>query len=430
MLTFPHNFVPMDHHLVALRNRARFKVMCWHRKARKTTLAVNELMRRAAAEVGVYWYVAPVLKQARAIVWQEPDMFPRFCPPEIWAKRNNTNLTIPMPNGSIIQVCGADDPDSMRGPNPKGVVLDEYGKMKKAMWSSVVQPIMMANKTAWTWFMGTPNGKNDFYVRLQHALNSGDPAWWGSILKASESGIIDPVMLEEAKRTTTQAYYGQEYECDFIDSAQSFFRRVRDNTYDATDEKLWNILSGQQFKLGIDLAKYQDWTVITPLNLHTLRVGPQDRFNQVDWNLQKARVEAAYLRHNKAKITIDSTGLGDPIVDDLRNRGVEIDLDGGHAFKFTETSRANLLSHLSMLLEQDRIKLPNDPGLIDELEAMHFELGPTGKIRAAVPEGMHDDRIMSLALACFGVETRLPYTPEGTGIVLQRRAENENVGFN
>lgn len=382
-----------------INNPARFKVIVWHRKAHKTTLAVNELIRWANAIPGTYWYVAPFYGEAKDTIWLDPQMLQKYCPPEIWDKRNNSELYIPFPNGSILHLKGADNPDSLRGPNPRGVILDEYATMKPEIWSGIIQPIMTANPNGWTWFMGTPKGKNDLWVKLQYALDNTN--WFSSILKASESGIITSDSLEEAKRTSTEAFYAQEYECSFNEGAGAFFRRTRENLYDRNS----TLPEYGDFQLGVDLAKYQDFTVLTPFNLNTFRAYPQDRFNQIDWNLQKARIEATALRF-KARVKIDATGVGDPVVEDLKARGLNIaDED---AVKFTEASRMNLLNNLAMLIEQDKIELPNDEGLLTELESFQYSLTPTGKIKVAAPETMHDDRVMSLALAVWGVSTPVP----------------------
>lgn len=134
MATFPYNWTPEKHQLPILQNRARFKVLVWHRKAHKTTLAWNELLRWANAVKGTYWYVAPFLGQAKKIVWQDPEMGAKYCPPEIWDKRNSSESYITFPNGSIIYMMGANDPQGLRGPNPRGVVLDEYDDMKPETW--------------------------------------------------------------------------------------------------------------------------------------------------------------------------------------------------------------------------------------------------------------------------------------------------------
>jgi hypothetical protein len=395
--------MPEKHQLPILQSKARFKVIVWHRKAHKTTLAINQLLRMAALVKGTYWYVAPFYGEAKETIWQDSQMLPKYCPPEIWEKRNNSELYIPFPNGSMLFVKGSDKPDALRGPNPQGVVLDEYATMKSDTWSAVIQPIMTANPHSWTWFMGTPKGKNDLWTKLQYAKDN--PNWYSSVLKASESGIISKDSLEEAKKTSPQALYNQEYECDFLEGASQVFRRIHQNTYNKEEQQT----EYGDFQLGVDLAKHQDWTVLTPFNLNTFRAYVQDRFNQVDWNLQKARIEATALRY-KARVKIDATGIGDPVVDDLKSRGLNIGEDD--AIKFTEVTRANLLNHLSMLLEQDKIQIPNDEGLINELESFQYKLivnKETNKTRIAmISTAPNDDRVMSLALAVHGKDTPTP----------------------
>ena len=74
--------------------------------------------------------------------------------------------------------------------------------------------------------------------------------------------------------------------------------------------------------------------------------------------------------------------------------------------------REELLKNLAILLEQDKIKIPNDEGLISELESMRYELGDRGKLHLKVPDGMTDDRIMSLALAVWDAKKTKSFETE------------------
>lgn len=98
----------------------------------------------------------------------------------------------------------------------------------------------------------------------------------------------------------------------------------------------------------------------------------------------------------------DATGVGDPIVEDLSQRCPTVE-----PFVFTEKSRTDILTNLAIKLEQDRLGLPDDEGLIAELQSFRYEMiGERGKTRIQVPEGMHDDRVMSLALAAWELPDR------------------------
>lgn len=279
------------------------------------------------------------------------------------------------------------------------MVFDEYSEMNEEIWTAIFQPILQENGGTAT-FIFTPKGKNHAWKLLQIAKDSKD--WFVQVLGVKDTNIFTEEQLTEIRRTTPQSLYQQEYECSFIDNAGQYFRRIRDNIYKLEPGE--TLPTRGDFQIGVDLAKYQDWTVITPFNLNTFRVYPQDRFNQIDWNLQKARIQVAYMsfQDGQKAVCIDATGVGDPVVEDLKKEINIPERPFSHAFKFTGQSRPEALKHLAILLEQDKIKIPNDDGLITELEAFRYELGEGGTLKIKVPEGMTDDRVMSLALAVYG----------------------------
>lgn len=318
---------------------------------------------------------------------------------EIVEKMNDSELAVYFKNGSILRFAGCEDVDKHRGINPIDVVFDEYSEMPEQIWTAIIQPILRENHGTAT-FIFTPKGKNHSWKLLQMA-HDNPSEWYTDIQNVITTKIFTDDELKEIQRNTPQALYEQEYMCSFQEGAGQFFRRIHNNLYNKEEFQP----EYGDFQLGVDLAKYQDFTVLTPFNLNTFRAYNQDRFNQIDWNLQKARVEAVARRYN-ARVKIDATGVGDPIVEDLKNRGLNIGEED--AVKFTEITRMNLLNHLAMLLEQDKIQIPNDEGLISELESFQYSLSPLGKIKVMAPEGMHDDRVMSLALAVHGVFDPVP----------------------
>ena len=339
---------------------------------------------------GIYYYFLPTYRQAKQVVWD--SLVKTHVPIELVDKLNESELAIYWKNGSIQRFVGCEDFDKHRGINPIDVVFDEFPEMDERIWTVIIQPILRENKGTAS-FGYTPKGQNHAWRLLQTAkANPGQ--WFWDIKSVYDTNAIEPEELEEAKLNTPEAYFKQEYLCEFLDNAGSFFRRIHENLWegDLTPEY------SRTYQLGVDLAKYQDWTVITPIDLTTFKVGRQERFNQVDWNLQKSRIEASSLRHNGAKVVTDSTGVGDPIVEDLERMGVPIE-----PFKFTETSKRQLLDNLAILLEQDKIKLPNDEELIAELQGMSFVLDERGRVKIATAQGMTDDRVMSLALAVWGI---------------------------
>lgn len=355
------------------------------------------MIRRSFQRVGTYFYFLPTYSQAKKVVWDNIDndgfRMLDHIPKALIKSTNATELKVELLNGSIIQLMAADEfKETGVGTNPVGVVFSEYSLSDPQAWQ-FLSPILAAND-GWAIFNFTPRGKNHAWQLLQKAKDNDK--WFWQVLTVDDTQVISGTTLAEEKVNNPEAFFQQEYYCNFIDGSGQFFRRIKENIYNGEQE----IDAERVYQLGVDLAKYQDYTVLTPFDLNTFVVHRQDRFNQVDWNLQEARIEATARRFNQARVKIDATGVGDPIVESLKRKGLNIGDED--AIKFTETSRTNLLNHLAMLLEQDRLKIPNDEGLVAELESFQYSLGPTGKLRIGAPETMHDDRVVSLALAVHG----------------------------
>jgi len=137
---------------------------------------------------------------------------------------------------------------------------------------------------------------------------------------------------------------------------------------------------------GIDLAKSVDWTVIVGLDIDG-NVAYFDRF-QMDWHNTKQTI----LRLSKCPILVDSTGVGDPILEDLQREGVNI-----QGLKFTSSSKQQLMEGLQAAIHQGKIGYPE--GIISqELEVFEYQYTATG-VKYSSPSGFHDDAVMSLALA-------------------------------
>jgi len=416
-LTIPYQYNPKPYQVDFLSAPQRFKIAVWHRRCGKSMTALNQQIQRTQLKKGIYYYFLPTYRQAKAVCFD--SLVKNHVPKEIVDKINESELAIYYKNGSIQRFAGCEDIDKHRGINPIDVVFDEYSEEPEQMWTAVIQPILRENHGTAT-FIFTPKGKNHSWKLVEMAKENPNE-WYISIKSVDDTNVFDEAELDEIKRNTPQALFDQEYRCSFLEGAGQFFKRIHQNTY----PKDYMLNDEGEYQLGVDLAKYNDWTVLTPFNLNTFIVHQQERFNQIDYNLQKAKIEAMARRFNNALIMPDSTGVGDPIVEDLKARGLNICNDGA-GFKFTETSRQNLLNNLAILLEQDKIKIPDDEGLISELEAFQYSLSENGKIKVKVPEGLHDDRVMSLGLAVWGANQ--PIRPDlfTAGRVQRNRERNVN----
>lgn len=195
----------------ALDAHDRAVIVC-HRRFGKTVLVVNHLQKRALLcqkPRPRFAYIAPTYKQGKAIAW---DYMKHYADPVPDHGVNESELRIDFPNDGQVRIYGADNPDSLRGLYFDGVVLDEFGLMPPNTWSEVVQATLI-DRQGWAVFIGTPNGKNEFYGKALEAQRS--PGWYFARYKASETGILADSELVKARSGMTSDEYAQEFECSF-----------------------------------------------------------------------------------------------------------------------------------------------------------------------------------------------------------------------
>lgn len=215
-------------------DRHRFTVAVCHRRFGKTVLAVNQLLKAALTcqkPRPRFAYIAPTYTQGKAIAWDYMKHYASVIPGHTV---NESELRIDFPqHDAQIRIFGADNPDSLRGLYLDGAVLDEYGLQPPKTFTEVLRPAL-ADREGWALFIGTPNGKNQFYDVASQARTGvdkhGNPVtgWCFAEYKASETGILKPEELAAARSQMTQDEYAQEFECSFEASVKGaiFAREV------------------------------------------------------------------------------------------------------------------------------------------------------------------------------------------------------------
>lgn len=300
-----------------------------------------------------------------------------------WEKSNynQQKKILTLPNKSYIDFGSAERPEMMEGFDYDYAVLNEGGLIfkKRSIWENTLFPMLKRAKVR---IIGTPKGANTFqtlYNRYPHYT-----------FTALDSPFWTEAELEEARNTMTDEAYRQEILAEFIEGAGAVFRNVRKNIAgNLIDTPEMN----KRYVLSADLAKHQDFTVIFVADKENKQIVYHERFNQIDWGLQKDRITNVYKKFNCSKGIIDATGVGDSIFDDLINNGLNIE-----GFKFTATSKQELVSNLSIAMDNENIHYPAIDELIDELEIYGYEQRSNGTFSYSAPDGFHDDEVMSLAL--------------------------------
>ena len=223
----PHNWDPRDYqgplwdHM--MQDRERLRAVCvWHRRAGKDLTAINICACKSQERVGTYWHMLPTYKQGRAIVWNGKDRggraFLSYFPDELVESSNQTEMRLTLKNGSIYQVVGTDNVDSLVGTNPVGVIFSEYSLHDPKAWD-YVRPILTENG-GWAVFIYTARGKNHGYRMKEMA--SRNPAWFCQVLTVEDTHREDGARIVTEEDLTAERAEGmseemiqQEYFCSF-----------------------------------------------------------------------------------------------------------------------------------------------------------------------------------------------------------------------
>lgn len=207
-----------------LMDQHRFKVVVAGRRWGKTQVCKVALIKNACLRAKQkVWYVAPTYSMARGILWED---LKSAIPRAYIAKNgiNETRMTIRLINGSVIELKGADKPDSLRGVGIHFLVMDECQDIKEETWSKVLRPTL-ATTGGRVMFIGTPKAFNwlhAIYVLGQrgdvYTDERGKPVvnqWKSWQFATKTSPFIPPAEIRAAERDLDPKSFRQEFEASF-----------------------------------------------------------------------------------------------------------------------------------------------------------------------------------------------------------------------
>jgi len=314
----------------------------------------------------------------------------RYLPPSVWKwRQQKKELTI---GNQKLDLRSADRPELIEGFAYKFIILNEAGIIlrNEYLWHNTIQP-MMLDFNPDVLIGGTPKGKGLFF-RLA-TIAQEKKGWEYFHFTSFDNPYLSREELEELVSEIPQSIQKQEIYAEFLEDSSTVFRNIRKAIGAVPMEQE----PEKSYVAGLDLARLQDYTWLIILDSQGNQVY-SDRFNEVDWSVQKRRIANAVKKYN-ALLLMDSTGVGDPIYEDLRNMGLAVE-----GYKLTIESKKQLIQALMMSFEQEQIKIFDDPILLNELEIFEYEITPSGAIRYSAPDGYHDDGVIALALANWALK--------------------------
>lgn len=396
----------------------RFVVLALHRRAGKTEIALKKLLDAAMKnnqDLPLYFYVAPFLKQAKAIAWSRLKQMVAPLVPHGHIEISEVDLLVRFShNGAVIRIFGADNPDAMRGVRLDGVVIDEVAQIKPDVWDDIVQPAL-ADRLGFAWFIGTPKGVNLFSTL--YYLAQTEPDWVSARYTVYDTDALDKVEVDRLRRVMAETAFAREFLCDFSAAGDDQLISLTDAEAAAHREYTPGQMDYAPIIIGVDPARFgNDRSVI--FRRQGLVAYEPLVFRGIN-NMDLAGHVAMQIGLHSPDAVFCDAGAGSGVIDRLRQLGhdvVEVNF-GGKAMnpKYTN-KRTEMWYELAEWVKAGGC-IPNENSLKLELATPTYRFDAANKIvleskddiRKRLPDSGSPDMADALALTfAWPVEKKLP----------------------
>lgn len=365
----------------AVYDPARYSLIEASTKSGKTAACIVWLIE-AAMRGGSgrnYWWVAPSYGQTKIAYRRSKRGLPQGL-----ADSSDSELTITLPNGATIWFKTAEKPDNLYGEDVHACVIDEASRCRQEAWFAIRSTLTATEGPVR--IIGNVKGRQNWAYRLARKAEKGEADMaYHRIISADAvgAGILSQAEVEDARRQLPEQVFRELYEALPSDDEGNPFGieaiRACVAPLSGTEPKGW----------GWDLAKSEDWTVGIALDSD----GNTCRFHRWQGPWEETIEKISIITGARGYALVDSTGVGDPIVEILRRR-----MEGFYEpFVFSPKSKQQLMEGLAVAIQRREITFPAGP-IVLELESFQYEYTRTG-VKYSAPPGDHDDCVMALALA-------------------------------
>lgn len=366
--------------LKVLAEAERFNVLCCGRRWGKTKLAVN-LLVKPVLEGKPTAYFTPTYKLLEETFNECSLML------QSTIVKKHDQQFIEIETGGKIEFWSLDNPLAGRSRKYARSIIDEAAFVKNLWqaWTEAIRPTLTDLKGD-AYFLSTPKGKNDFNKLYQRG-QGGEPNWKSWQMSTYTNPFIDASEIDDARKDLPELAFSQEYLAEFNDNVANPFgiQFIQQCTYP---------LSSQPAAVyAVDLAKYYDWTVIIGMD----KQGSVCHFQRFQKDWQGTTKEILALPSN-VPIIIDSTGVGDPIGEDIARHRSNVEL-----FKFTANTKQQIMEGLALSIQQRKITFP-DGVIVQELSNFEYQFTARG-VKYSAPNGLHDDTVCALAMVVNKFQT-------------------------
>ncbi len=317
---------------------------------------------------------------------------------------NDSKRKIRARNGGLFDPYTGENPDAIFGGGYHRFVIDEASRQTQRTLTAAQTTISRTRGRIHLMFnldKGASNWAVKGLLRVK-GMSEAERAAAGEdfmFFPTSSEGWVDADYIEQARSSMPPVLFDALFNAIIPTSEVSLFREL-DRVFSGAP--LPGPHRDHSYVLGVDLARKQNWTVATVLDVNLKRAVDTIRFNEISWTMQYAKVLELYRRWRCSKAMVDESGIGDPVVEELRKLGMNVE-----GVVFTQQTRHSLIEDLVVACDSGEFTVVDDPKFAthrEEMQSFEYQLGENGKVRFGVSDGRHDDCVFSLALALRGTK--------------------------
>jgi len=398
------HFKPFSYQEKLLNDPAKRIIACMGRQTGKTTTIATKAIHYAYAHKNTTTLIiSPSLRQSMIMF----DKILSLTHQNQIIRKSITRKTrtiIQLTTGSQIIALPCSE-HLLRGYTANIAICDEASFIPENIITEILYP-MLSTTNGTAILLSTPWDKNHFFYKA--FLN---PNYSTHKIRSSENPLIPTAFLQEMQQNMTTEAYKREYLAEFTEAASSYFpqelirqciehaQRIALEPYATLEQPI----PKAEYYAGLDLGKLQDHSALAIIQKdnETLKLVYTHEFPlETSYTEVIATVTRANQKFHLQKALIDQTGIGEPILEELQAQGVNTE-----GAKLTQDTKTEILTHLKLTMEQQRIAIPYDKRLCQQINDQQYAYTRNGKLTFNPPPNTHDDQLWALALAAYATRT-------------------------
>jgi phage FluMu gp28-like protein len=407
-------FDPWDHQKIFLQDAmVRTRVVRKSRQVGMTTAIAYEAVWKAFnSPHRTILIISPGLRQSlipmkriHAVIESTPQLGAKV--------RFKSKDEIQLHNGSSILAL-PNNPDRIRGYAADDIYLDEAAHfLNDEPIMRAVEPMRTAKRGTIT-IISTPFGKRGlFWNAYNNALQSKESnidVRCYDFFPSTINPKITKAMLDSKRQDLSEIEFKQEYYAEFIAEVDVYL--PLELILSCVNNELTNWEKGEPgitYYMGVDLAKQRDETVVIILEKNDetskMIIRHISAWSKMDYTEQISKISRLSREFPIFSCAIDQTGVGEPILEQLKSALPDSSVDG---VTFTQKTKNELIDLLRINLEQKRLELPNDSKLIMQMNSQRYTFSSAGNKLFPPPgsDQLHDDYLWALCLAVHSAQKR------------------------